>query len=116
VLNALGENSDHLPVTLKLSVDQHVGIDEYQYSLFTDLSFVNPVDDFLHLQITAQKATRATFSVFDVAGKLRIRQTASISKGKSAHTLNISGLPAGLYILHLADNNGVAISRKMVKQ
>ncbi len=116
VLNALGKNSDHLPVTLKLSIDQHVGIDEYQYSLFTDISFVNPVDDLLHLQITAQKATPATISVFDIAGKLRIRQTVLLAKGKSVPSLNISGLPAGLYILHLVDTNGVAISRKMVKQ
>ena len=116
VLNALGNNSDHLPVTLKLSIDQHVGIDEYQYSLFTDVSFVNPVNDLLQLQITSDKATPAIISVFDMAGKVKIRQTTLLAKGKSGYSINVSGLPAGLYIVHIVDKNGAAISRKMMKQ
>ncbi len=116
VLNALGKNSDHLPVTLKLSVDQHVGIDEYQYSLFTDISFMNPVNNRLQLKMVARKSSSATIAIFDVAGKLRIQKTTTIPKGKSGYSINVSSLPSGLYIVHFVDKNGVAVSRKMLKR
>ena len=115
VLNALGKNSDHLPVTLKLSVDQHVGIDEYQYTLFTDISFVNPVNDRLKLNITTQSNTPATLAVFDMQGRLKMQQSFMLTKGKSIQTVNTSRLSTGLYFIRITDKNGVSVTRKMVK-
>ncbi len=115
VLNALGKNSDHLPVTLKLSVDQHVGIDEYQYTLFSDISFVNPVNDRLKLNITTQSNTPATLAVFDMQGRLKMQQSFMLTKGKSIQTVNTSRLSTGLYFIRITDKNGVSVTRKMVK-
>ena len=115
VLNALGKNSDHLPVTLKLSIDQHVGIDEYQYSLFTDVSFVNPVARQLYLSVAAQKNTSAMLDIIDMEGRVRIQQSLLLSKGKTVIPINISRLSTGLYFIRITDKNGVSITRKMLK-
>ena len=115
VLNALGKNSDHLPVTLKLSVDQHVGIDEYQYTLFSDISFVNPVNDRLNLNITTQSNTPATLDIFDMQGRLKMQQNLMLTKGKSIQSVNTSRLSKGLYFIRITDKNGVSVTRKMLK-
>lgn len=115
VLNALGKNSDHLPVTIKLSVDQPVGIDEYKNSSFTNVAFVNPVAGKLQLTITSAKPHNATFSVFDFTGKLIIQQRSSLPKGKATKTVDVSKLSGGLYIIRLTDEKGVSLSRKMLK-
>jgi hypothetical protein len=115
VLNALGKNSDHLPVTLKLSVDQAVGIDEYQNSQFADVAFVNPVDINLRLNITTSKAGKAALSIFNFSGKKMIRQTITLNRGKTIKIIDVSGLKKGLYIIRITDKNGVSISRKMMK-
>jgi hypothetical protein len=115
VLNALGKNSDHLPVTLKLSVDQAVGIDEYQNSQFTDIGFVNPVNENLRLSITTSNAGKASLSIFDFSGKRIIRQTIALNRGKTIKVINVSSLKKGLYIIRITDKNGVSVSRKMMK-
>ena len=116
VLNALGNNSDHLPVTLKLSVDQPVGIDQYQNSLFTDVSFVNPVRENWQLNLSSASASMATLSVYDITGKKMFQKTISLTKGKSRYNFNLSNFKQGLYIIRLIDKNGISISRKMVKE
>ncbi len=116
VLNALGNNSDHLPVTLKLSVDQPVGIDQYQNSLFADVSFVNPVRENWQLKLFSAFAGMATLSVYDITGKKMFQKTLALTKGKSRYNFNLSNLKQGLYIIRLIDKNGISISRKMVKE
>ncbi len=116
VLNALGKNSDHLPVTLKLSVAQPVGIDEYQYSLFTDVSFVNPVSENLRLNLSASSTGSASLSIYDITGKVMIQKKLSLTKGKSTYNISLSNLNPGLYIIRLTDKHGVSVSRKMMKR
>jgi hypothetical protein len=116
VLNALGKNSDHLPVTLKLSVDQTVGIDEYLNSQFTDISFVNPVRNQLQLQVNVAENNKSTMSLFDLTGKLISNQEISFVKGKNHISIEISSIKAGLYIIRLTDKSGISVSRKMIKQ
>jgi len=116
VLNALGKNSDHLPVTLKLSVAQPVGIDEFQYSLFTDVSFVNPVSKNLRLNLSASSPGSALLSIYDLTGKVMIQKILSLTKGGSMYSVDLSNLNPGLYIIRLTDKNGVSVSRKMMKQ
>ena len=115
VLTALGKNSDHLPVTLKLSVDQPVGIDEYKNTSFTNVSFVNPVANKLQLTITSVKPHNATLAVFDFTGKLILRQKSYLPKGKATKTVDVSKLSGGLYIVRLMDEKGISLSRKMLK-
>jgi hypothetical protein len=115
VLNALGKNSDHLPVTLKLSIDQAVGIDEYQNSQFADVGFINPVNRNLRLNITTFKSGKAVLSVFDFSGKKMIQQIITFNSGKTIKAIDVSSLKRGLYIIRITDKNGISISRKMMK-
>ncbi len=115
VLTALGKNSDHLPVTIKLSIDQPVGIDEYQYSLFTDVRFTNPVESVLNLSVSAAENSKANFAIYDITGKLIKLQTVDLTTGTNYKEVDVSSLKNGLYIIRLTDRNGVSISKKMIK-
>ncbi len=116
VLSALGNNSDHLPVTLKLSIDQPVGIDEYQYSQFTGISFTNPVENWLQLQISAAVNGKSSLQIFDLTGRLMLKQAVTLKKGNNLVGTDISNLSTGLYIIRLTDKNNISVSRKMIKR
>ncbi len=54
VLSALYNNSDHLPVTLKITVNQPLGIPQ-MHSDINQLRFTNPVNNILNLKVDAAK-------------------------------------------------------------
>ncbi len=114
VLNALYQNSDHLPVTLKVTVNQPTGIPQV-HSDVEQLSFTNPVTHVLNLKIKAGKAIPLKMEVYSLVGKRVMGHTISARKGSSRQSLDISSLPNGLYILRFTEPNGYNFSRKLLK-
>ncbi len=114
VLNALYNNSDHLPVTLKVAVDQPTGIPQFQSDI-EQLSFTNPVKDVFNFRVDADKATSLQVEVFSLVGKKVMQHQFSIYRGHSQKTMDISNLPKGLYILRFTETNGQSFSRKLLK-
>ncbi len=114
VLNALYQNSDHLPVTLKVSVNQPVGIRK-AYSVIDKLSFVNPVKDVLSIKVNADKATTLQVDVYSLVGKIVLQRRFTVGRGFSHQSMNVSSLPKGLYILRFTESNGNSFSRKLLK-
>jgi hypothetical protein len=92
-----------------------VGIDEYQYSLFTDVRFTNPVESVLNLSVSAAENSKANFTIYDITGKLINFQTVDLTTGTNYKEVDVSSLKNGLYIIRLTDRNGVSISKKMIK-
>lgn len=75
----------------------------------------NPAHDYLNVQCTVSKAQQwdgATVKVFDVYGKLL--QTERMSSETT--TLNICGLPAGVYVLRVTDADGKEYRQKVVRR
>jgi len=114
VLNALYNNSDHLPVTLKVSVDQPTGIPQFQSDI-EQLSFNNPVKDMVNFRVDADKTTSLHVEVFSLVGKKVMQHQFSIHRGHSQKTMDIGNLPKGLYILRFTETNGQSFSRKLLK-
>jgi len=114
VLNALYNNSDHLPVTLKVAVDQPTGIPQFR-SVIEQLSFTNPVKDVFNFRVSADRATSLQVEVFSLVGKKVMQRQFSVYRGNSQKTMDISNLPKGLYILRFTETNGQSFSRKLLK-
>ncbi len=114
VLNALYSNSDHLPVTLKVTVNKPTGILRVHTNI-DKLSFTNPVKDQLSFNVNADKAISLQVEVFSLVGKRVMLHKFFISRGQSQQTMDISGLPKGLYILRFTEPNGHSFSRKLLK-
>lgn len=114
VLHALYHNSDHLPVTLKLLVDETQGIVSPVSNI--KLAMVNPVNDFIELSIQSLNQAKINIELIDLSGKIIITKDISINTGHSKVSLSASNLKAGFYILRLKKENKVVVSKKVVKR
>ncbi len=118
VLNALYNNSDHLPVNLKLLVNGPVGVPQYAQSAFDRIEFINPVKgNELNIRLQLLSDTRVKIELYSLLGKRMLRFTrSSLRKGDNQFSINVSDLPRGMYVIRFTDGNGLSQSRKLVKR
>ena len=114
VLNALYYNSDHLPVTLKVTVNQPLDIRQ-QHSAVEHLKFNNPVKDVLNFEVNVDKPMTLQVKIYSLVGKMILHQQFALQKGLSRQAIRIGHLPKGLYILQFTEPNGYSFSRKLLK-
>lgn len=108
-------NADNTQVTGFFSIVPGSGTAVPQRSDGNKVSFYpNPAKEFVNVQCTTYNAQwdGATVEVFDIYGKLL--QTERMSS--EITTLNVSGLPAGVYLLRVTDTKGREYHRKIVRK
>jgi Secretion system C-terminal sorting domain len=66
------------------------------------------------LNLVSAKQTKVAVNVFDLAGRLVLNESLSLSQGANSHLLDISNLGAGTYVIRVSDNNSV-VTGKMVR-
>lgn len=76
--------------------------------------FPNPVKDVLQLAIEAQRSGQLELSLLSVEGKLLRRQSNQIHTGFNRTQLNVSDLPAGMYLLRISTAGEVATQKIIV--
>jgi hypothetical protein len=70
-----------------------------------------PANDKLNVVVKSDKAMNTNLQIIDVSGKIVQRTLAVINQGNNNIVLNVSGLPAGQYILVSVDS-GLRIDKK----
>ena len=112
VLNALYNNSDHLPVIMKLSIDEAVGIEEEQAN-FDFFMYRNENND-LSAQITVSKAGIYYLRVFAADARMISQQDIECTQG--FNSINIDGVKANnqLLLIQVQFENGAALSTKTI--
>jgi photosystem II stability/assembly factor-like uncharacterized protein len=78
--------------------------------------YPNPAIDNVSLQMNSPKNVDVTIELYDVSGKLIIKQNASFSKDKPEHKLNIASLANGIYSLKVVSKEGSSQNLKIVKE
>jgi hypothetical protein len=116
VLNALYNNSDHLPVTLKLKIDKTLGIDEYKNYDFYSIKFNNPVSQFLNLKINSKTEGKVRVKITELTGKITVNKTYNLKKGDNSISLAVGSLAKGLYLLSFTDDNNRTVTKKFIKR
>lgn len=76
--------------------------------------FPNPVKEQLQLAIEAQRGGRLSISLISMDGKTLLTQQQMISSGYNRAGMDVSNLPAGLYILRLASAGEVKTQKIVV--
>lgn len=112
VANALFHQSDHLPVIMEMTVDAHVGIQEYRPNFFVNVS--NPVRDELHIDFQNEENGHYDISIYSMDGRCLARHTESLEAGSHRLTYPFP-FRNGLYIMTLRDGNGQQTSKKVVR-
>jgi hypothetical protein len=79
------------------------------------ISMANPFKDNLKIDIFVPDNATVAFELFNMYGKIVSKKIIQLTKGnRQTEIENVSGLPAGVYILK-ATNNGMILQNKLIK-
>jgi len=114
VLDALVDNSDHLPVTLKLLVDAKLDIVENMENGQKATLAPNPASDFTDLYFYNPSEGQVQFEVYSLQGQLMSSEMAYFTTGEQTHRMEVSSLTKGFYLLRLTGSNGFRQTVKLL--
>jgi endonuclease/exonuclease/phosphatase family metal-dependent hydrolase len=117
VLNALYNNSDHLPVVLELDLDNTIaGLSDVEKESGLRVYFENPVQEsVLNLYVNSKQQQNVRVELYDISGRLMAQKQTCIG-GNSTISFDLSAMAAGLYFVRIRDEKQKLLySAKMVK-
>jgi len=116
VLNALYNNSDHLPVVLELDLDNTIAsISDVEKANQIRVRFQNPINNKLKLQIDSKTSQNVEIQIFDLQGRQIISEQQYLS-GSTNVNFDLSNMANGLYFIQIIDQNNQRIySAKLIK-
>lgn len=79
-------------------------------------AFPNPVSDRLTLNFNLNEAEVLAIHLIDMNGKRLLSEELWFSAGASSHSLDLTGLPAGVYMLGVYREFGKVVNLKVVKR
>jgi len=117
VLNALYNNSDHLPVVLALDLDNTIAsISDIEKANNIRVRFQNPIQNTLTLAISSKNTESLNVRIYDLQGRL-IKSKQHISNEKSSLQFDMTNVAKGLYMIQIIDeNNQLVFSAKCLRQ
>lgn len=115
VLEALGNMSDHLPVTMVLEVDSDILWYNPSENFDKDLRLSLKSPDEATIYLTSSINTSITLSIYSLSGQLISQSNSDIMKGFNSINISIGNLKAGYYLINLLTAEGHRIALKMVK-
>jgi hypothetical protein len=114
VINALYNNSDHLPVVLKLYVDATPMLTSVgDIDLRTNFRVQNPFSDNIKIWTSFKKPEKTRIRVFNILGGQVLDKTFLVSPGEEIN-IDSQGLSAGVYLIEIS-GNGFRDVAKIIK-
>lgn len=116
VIEALFGNSDHLPVSLKLSIAKTLGLPKHEHPLFAEISFHNPVAETLEINVRAKTGTDVKVEIMNIPGTIVFSDERKVAVGQNLFNYNIGMLDPGIYFVVFTDGENGKIVKKLVKK
>ena len=111
VLNALYQNSDHLPLSIVLEYGENIGIEDYFASFPVRLQ--NPCRDNLRLFFSAPLQSKTHYRLIDMMGKTHLQGI--LNSADNDISIPLYNVGKGIYILILRTAKGDTLRLKVVK-
>ncbi len=116
VADALFDGSDHLPVTMKIAVDAHLGVEDNEaQSLFATVA-PNPATDQAIVNFFNPMQGQVQFELYSLQGQLLQRNTAAFSEGAQQFELALQDITKGFYLLRIKHEGGISQALKLIVQ
>lgn len=116
VLNAIYNNSDHLPIILDLLVNTSVSIEEKETkSPFLNLFFQNPVKDNVELFLALEKALKIKISIIDIQGKYLYDADFMLQSGSNELSINTDFLKKGIYFMQIKSGEFSTVKKLIIE-
>ncbi|MFN0203444.1 MAG: T9SS type A sorting domain-containing protein [Bacteroidia bacterium] len=120
VCTALQEMSDHLPVVMELEFPTIVGTEQaLQKTMGVEMQVLgNPVEEELALNFSyfSTKSTTYQLSITNTLGQVFHTQTLIAMENGQRLNFSWQTYPSGLYFIHLTDEKGNHLTKKVLKR
>jgi hypothetical protein len=83
-----------------------VGIATNQLAAPTITVYPNPTQQFINFESECNAGGKLQYELIDVAGKLMVSRQLSVSAGKNKESIDLTQLPAGMYLLKITVSQG----------
>ncbi len=114
VAEALFDGSDHLPVTMKIAVDAHLGVEEETVqSLYASVA-PNPASDRAIVHFFNPSQGQVQFELYSLQGQLMQHASSDFSEGSQEFGLSLESLTKGFYLLCIRHDNGWGQTVKLI--
>lgn len=78
--------------------------------------YPNPASSLLNIEMALENKFEGSISIIDVSGRLVYTSDVNASAGVFNHSVDVSNLSSGFYLINFVDNQGQRISMKFSKQ
>ena len=114
VAEALFDGSDHLPVTMKIAVDVHLGVEDLEaQSLYATVA-PNPASDRAVVSFFNPSQGQVQLELYSLQGQLLQREAAAFGEGSQQYELTLHDITKGFYLLRIKHKEGFSQSLKLI--
>ena len=116
VAEALFDGSDHLPVTMKIAVDAHLGIEDNETQGLQATVAPNPASDRTVVSFFNPSQGEVQFELYSLQGQLLQREAAAFGEGSQQYELALHDITKGFYLLRIRHSDGFEHTVKVIIQ
>lgn len=116
VAEALFDGSDHLPVTMKIAVDAHLGVEDNETQCLYATVAPNPASDKTVVSFFNPLHGQVQFDLYSLQGQLLHREAALFGEGSQQFELALQDLMKGFYLVRIKHDGGWGQTVKLVVQ
>ena len=114
VAEALFDGSDHLPVTMKIAVDVHLGVEDLEaQSLYASVA-PNPASDKAVVSFFNPAQGQVQLELYSLQGQLLQCEADIFSEGSQQYELALHDITKGFYLLRIKHDGGWGQTVKLV--
>ena len=114
VAEALFDGSDHLPVTMKIAVDVHLGVEDNEVQNLQASVAPNPASDKAVVHFFNPSQGQMQFELYSLQGQLVQRESADFGEGAQRFELSLQDLTKGFYLLRITHESGFRQTLKLI--
>jgi hypothetical protein len=114
VAEALFDGSDHLPVTMKIAVDVHLGVEDLEAQSLCATVAPNPARDRASVTFFNPAQGQVQFELYSLQGQLLQREAAAFGEGSQQYELTLHDVIKGFYLLRIKHDEGWGQTVKLV--
>ena len=116
VVEAVFNCSDHLPVTMKMTVNAHLSVDEQFVSQFGAAVAPNPASDDVDVCFYKHFDGAMRFDIYNMQGQKVASESAHFGSGNQLHRMDISRMAEGFYLLRISDGHRIETLKLLVQK
>jgi hypothetical protein len=113
VAEASHDASDHLPVTMKIAVDTHLGVEEIESNSCPSIA-PNPANGMTHVYFYNTTDGQVYFDIYSLQGQLVASQSSYFVQGERDFSLSLDDMTPGFYLLRISNKLQTLATLKLI--